>query len=252
MKNKEQVNKKGLKKLSKSPQNERLSLMITIVDRHTYTTYVKAFENYDVTTQFTLFGQGTANSEIMDYLGIASLEKDVILSIIKNSQISLLDKYVNEEITLNKKGISFIIPLKKLIGLSSYKFITKNIKEEEAIMENNIPLNENQYEAIICIVNSGFTDEVMHLAKTNGARGGTIITGRGTGNKEAEDFFGIVIQPEKEIVLIVVKKENVEDILTSIYTKVGLATPGHGIAFSLPVSHVMGIITEDINFKKEN
>ena len=98
-----------------------------------------------------------------------------------------------------------------------------------------------KYEVIICIVNSGFSDEVMSAARLYGAKGGTVIRGRGTANAEAESLFGIAIQPEKEIVMILVKKSIKNDILHALYKAVGLNTPGGGIAFSVPVDDVVGI-----------
>ena len=98
-----------------------------------------------------------------------------------------------------------------------------------------------KYEIIICIVNSGFSEEVMNAARKCGARGGTVLRGRGTANPEAESLFGIAIQPEKEIVMILVKKSLKNDILHALYTAVGLDTPGQGIAFTMPVESVVGI-----------
>ncbi len=62
----------------------------------------------------------------------------------------------------------------------------------------------NKFEAIFCVVNAGFSDEVMFAARKAGAAGGTIIKGRGTTSTEAEKTFGITIQPDKEIVIILV------------------------------------------------
>ena len=45
---------------------------------------------------------------------------------------------------------------------------------------------QNDYELIVCIVNSGFAEEVMSAARECGARGGTIINARGTARQEAE------------------------------------------------------------------
>ena len=97
------------------------------------------------------------------------------------------------------------------------------------------------HECIICIVNSGFSDAVMDTAKEFGARGGTVMRARGTANKEAEGFFGITIQPEKEIVMIIVPINIKDDILHALYKSVGLKTPGQGIAFSLPVDQAIGL-----------
>ena len=98
-----------------------------------------------------------------------------------------------------------------------------------------------EHEAIFCIVNAGFSDSVMDAAKEFGARGGTVIHARGTANSEAEKLYKITVQPEKEIVMILVPKKIKNDILHALYKAVGLNTAGQGIAFSLPVTEVVGI-----------
>ena len=97
------------------------------------------------------------------------------------------------------------------------------------------------YEAIFCIVNSGYSEAVMNAAKKLGAKGGTVINARGTASKEAETFFHITITPEKEIVMILVPKKIKDDVLHALYKEVGLDTAGQGIAFSVPVDSVVGL-----------
>lgn len=97
------------------------------------------------------------------------------------------------------------------------------------------------YELVICIVNSGFAGEVMDAAKDAGAGGGTIIRGRGTAAKEAEEYFHITVQPEKDVVLIVVPEDIKDGVLREIYKKAGLETRGQGIAFSMPVIDAVGL-----------
>ncbi len=97
------------------------------------------------------------------------------------------------------------------------------------------------YEVVFCIVNDGCSDLVMEAAKEAGARGGTVLHARGTANKEAEKFFHITIQPEKEIVMILVAAEIKDAVLHAIYRKAGLESEGQGIAFSLPVDDVVGM-----------
>ena len=107
------------------------------------------------------------------------------------------------------------------------------------------------HEMILCIVNAGFSDTVMDAAREFGARGGTVIHGRGTAAKEAEHLFRITIQPEKEMVMIVVPKELRDPILHALYKAVGLNTPGQGIAFSLPVDATVGFSSETPAEKSE-
>lgn len=106
-------------------------------------------------------------------------------------------------------------------------------------------MKTTNHEVIFCIVNTGFSDAVMDAAREYGARGGTVLRGRGTANPEAEKLFHITVQPEKEVVMIVVKSEIKDDILHALYRAVGLKTPGQGIAFSLPVEDVVGIQAEE-------
>jgi len=96
---------------------------------------------------------------------------------------------------------------------------------------------------IITIVNRGFEDLVMEAAKSKGAFGGTILNARGTAN-DTERFFNISIQPEKEIVLIVVEREKRHEIMQEICVRAGLCTPGQGIAFSVPVDETIGFANQ--------
>lgn len=106
------------------------------------------------------------------------------------------------------------------------------------------------HEVIFCIVNEGFSDAVMDAARQFGARGGTVIHARGTANKEAEKFFEVAVQPEKEIVMILVPSEIKNDVLHALYRAVGLDTPGQGIAFSMPVDEAVGL-PDGENTRKE-
>ncbi len=91
------------------------------------------------------------------------------------------------------------------------------------------------FKLVMVIVNAGFSEDVMAAAREVGARGGTIVNARGTARTEAEARYGITIQPEKELVFIVAAQSIVDKLLHNIYEKVGLNTPGQGIAFTLPV-----------------
>ena len=103
-------------------------------------------------------------------------------------------------------------------------------------------MSEGKYEAIFCIVNHGFTDLVMTAARAAGARGGTVLSARGTGNKEMEQFFGVTVTPEKDIVMIIVPEDIRDKVLHAVNDGAGMSTKGQGIAFSLPVSDHVGIV----------
>ena len=99
----------------------------------------------------------------------------------------------------------------------------------------------DQFQVIMCILNAGFSEAAMDAARKVGARGGTIMHGRGTASKEAEKIFNITIQPEKEIIMILATTKIKDAIMKTLYDSVGVNTPAQGIAFSLPVDDVVGI-----------
>ena len=105
-------------------------------------------------------------------------------------------------------------------------------------------MTTNNHEVIFAIVNSGFAEEAMEVARANGARGGTIINARGVAREDAAAFFGITIHAEKEMLMMVVEKTIRDDILNALYKEMGMGKKAQGIAFSLPVSDVAGLVKE--------
>lgn len=105
-------------------------------------------------------------------------------------------------------------------------------------------MKTNNHEVIFAIVNAGFAEDVMDVAREHGARGGTILNGRGVAREEALAFFGIPLHAEKEILMMVVEKDIKNNILNAIYKEMGMGKPAQGIAFTLPVSDVAGLVKE--------
>ena len=100
---------------------------------------------------------------------------------------------------------------------------------------------ESNFELVVCIVNAGYSQNVMAAARAAGAKGGTILRARGSANPESEEFFNITIQPDKEMLMILVPAAIKDEVLKAVYKHGGLATEANGIAFSLPVSHTTTI-----------
>ncbi len=100
---------------------------------------------------------------------------------------------------------------------------------------------DNKFEVIFCVINAGFSEIAMNAARRAGASGGTILKGRGIAGREAQEQFRITIQPEKEIIMLLVPKEIKDQVLKALYDFAGLETEGQGIAFSLPVERAVGL-----------
>ncbi len=102
-------------------------------------------------------------------------------------------------------------------------------------------MEENKAQLVVIICNNDYADEVMEVAKKAGAKGGTIIHGRGTLTKEAIKFFGITIQPEKALILILSSLEAQGKIMESVNEQSSINTDAHAVSFSLPVSDYIGL-----------
>ena len=102
-------------------------------------------------------------------------------------------------------------------------------------------MTTDNHEVIFAIVNSGFAEDVMEVAREQGVRGGTILSARGVVREDAAAFFGITLHADKEILMMVVEKDIRDRVLNAIYKEMGMAKKAKGIAFSLPVSDVAGL-----------
>ena len=105
-------------------------------------------------------------------------------------------------------------------------------------------MTTDKHEVIFAIVNSGYAEEAMDVAREQGARGGTILNARGVAREDAAAFFGITIHAEKEILMMVVDKDIRDQVLNALYKQMGMGQKAQGIAFSLPVTDVAGLVKE--------
>ena len=112
-------------------------------------------------------------------------------------------------------------------------------------------MKTNDHEVVFAIVNSGYAEDVMEVAREQGVRGGTILNARGVARADEAAFFGITIHHEKEILMMVVEKDIRDKVLNALYSRMGMANKAQGIAFSLPVSDVTGLAAPQPEETKE-
>ena len=103
-------------------------------------------------------------------------------------------------------------------------------------------MTTNHHEVIFAIVNAGFAEDAMEVAREQGVRGGTILNARGVAREKEAAFFGITLHADKEILMMVVDKNIRDQVLTALYKEMGMGKKAQGIAFSLPVSDVAGLV----------
>ena len=107
--------------------------------------------------------------------------------------------------------------------------------------KDEIIMTDTKHVLIAAIVNRGFSSDVMNAARDAGARGGTVMHSRQIGNDEIRGFWGLSVQDEKEIVLILSDTENKVRIMQKISEHCGLNSDAQGIVMSLPIDSVIGV-----------
>ena len=225
----------------------RLYMMVTITDRNRKKKFEEFYKKNEHMVFFTTLGRGTANSEMLDYFGLEESEKVVILSVVTEETWKKLrrEMIVKMQIDVPGTGIAFIVPLSSIGGEKTLHFLIQSEKFER---EEESTLKETEYELLVAIANQGCIDTVMDVARSVGAGGGTVIHAKGTGMELAKKYLGVSLVEEKEVILIVTKSREKNQIMKAIMEQAGLGSKERTIVFSLPVTSVAGIrmLEEDI------
>lgn len=214
----------------------------------------KAFEEFFARQRTPLLfwaqGVGTAPNEMLDYLGIGESDKDIIFTLLSKQRahrvLRSMDKRMQLYIPGN--GIAFAVPLSSFAGLAALEYASGEYEDqlrgtanENSKQEDDTMTEPGQYQLVIAITNRGFVEEVMDAARAASARGGTVIHALGTGSKHAEQFFGISIAPEKDMIFIVTTTAAKDDIMKAIIATMGKINKTHAIVFSLPITDIAGL-----------
>ena len=217
-----------------------LYLMTTIVNRKDANKYIDTFHKNNLNVMYLTLGIGTATNEVLDYLGLDTSEKAVAFSVLEESSWENIKRHMEKDLKIDAPGggISFTIPLSSIGGKHTLEFL---LEKQNYQKEAETTLKNTNHELIVVIAEQGYTDLIMDAAREAGAYGGTVIHAKGTGMELAEKFMGVSLAVEKEMVFIVTKTEQKNDIMKAIMKKAGLDSKAKSITFSLPVTDTAGL-----------
>lgn len=174
-----------------------------------------------------MMARGTAQSNIIQLLGLGDTSKDIAYVIVDDS----IYEDVRSEIILrteNKKksfGVLFSVDLGEFIKAGDAE------NESATLAAGENMANEDSYQMINVIVNKGYADDAMAAARKAGAGGGTIMSARGTAKEGDAKFLGMEIVPEKDLLMIVVPTEKAPQIVQAIKELPCMQKAGSGIIF---------------------
>ncbi len=217
-----------------------ISILFTIVDRGVGNKVTKLYSSRQLISHTHCVGEGTASSKMMDMLGLDVTEKDLIISMGTTELINcIMSDIHNTKISdgIKSSGILFSI------GLSAINNIVASVLMETVNQEELCGVTymeqEGKNNLIIVAINQGYTDEMMHTAREAGAVGGTIVKARWSDGDKLEQFHGITLQEERELVFILASAKSRNGIMDAINEKHGLTSEAHGLIFSVPVDRAV-------------
>ena len=106
------------------------------------------------------------------------------------------------------------------------------------------------FQLLIVAVKSDLTEKIVKSAKQAGAPGSTVLSGYGTGIREAKSFFGLELDIATDMVLFLLEEHLVDNVLEAIRKKGDFDKPGTGMAFVMPVMKVVGLNNQLPHFQR--
>ena len=190
------------------------------------------FLKHNLNYQLMVSGSGTASSSILAYFGLEKVKKNIYFTVIPDN----VEKKILPELKTWCKLPDVGVGIAFTISLDSFsKFLLDDLGKGDEKMAK-----QSNYELIVTIVNDGYSDLVMSSAYKEGCSGGTVINGRSLGSKRTL-FMDLTIEPEKDIVLTIVKKHIKQAVMERITKECGIKTESRGILFSIPLDNVIGL-----------
>jgi len=220
-------------------EKKGVKMIVAIVERSHGKALAKFLTTHGISFHYQCPAVGTAPSDLLDILGIGSAERDVLFCFAANDAADrFMYQLKNDELdgTVDAKGIVFDLPL---TGLNNIIATILMEKESETFSDGGDRMEQKGANSVILlVVNQGHTDAVMDTARKAGARGGTVIRARFSGEEGAEQLHGFTLQQEKEMILIVASGERRKQIMEAVNEKHGLSTEAAAMICSLGIDQI--------------
>lgn len=183
-----------------------------------------------------IIGIGTVRNSLLSFFELNKSTKEIVLVLAERELGCTFLETANQKFKFEKEnhGIAFSLEVSNIMGFDKYKTDKLNCCESKGEAMTN-------YDSIFVIVDKGKGEDVVDAATDAGAQGATIINARGSGIHETSRIFAIEIEPEKEIVLILVEDKITEEVCKKINDTIKLNEPGNGILFVQNVSKAYGV-----------
>ena len=167
--------------MSETTKN-RLYLMITITNRVMGAThFLDFYRAFGAPVVFTALGRGTASNDVLSYLGLEATEKSVMFSVVTPAVKEVLMRELVDTMRIDRpgSGIAVCLHLSSVGGRTALNYLISGESDAQPDMtvKEEEQMNENAYQLIVAITNTGYTDAVMEAASAAGAAGTSSSSG---------------------------------------------------------------------------
>lgn len=220
----------------------KIEWLVTITDRGRGRAVADVCQRHQIAVQWIVRGHGTASSQVMDMLGLDEPEKDIVLSLVPGALCADVFRALEHELHVTRPGagIAFSVALSGISSITHHR-VTHGRAELCLPQEGQTMLQQNQHELIVAVTDADGVDIVMTAARRAGAKGGTVAKSREVCSETVQKLFGLTLQPEKELVMILVPARIRQDVMQAICGAMSCNLSHRGPVFSLPVNTVLGL-----------
>lgn len=218
-------------------------IMTLILNEHQCHKMVRIAKEKDICATIIVLGKGTVKSATLNLLGIKSQKKEIVNILLEKEKAKEVLDYFAKELQLHEfgHGIAYTTPVIAAGQIINNEQSTWNtVQDMEA---------ESMFKKLTVVVNRGMAEDVMDIARRSGVKGGTILHGRGTGTACTAKLFDMEIEPEKELVMILMPNDLIDKVVNDLFQELKLDNPGNGILFVEPILDVRGLFDSYRNNK---
>ncbi len=230
-------------KQMKEPATEHLFLMMTLIlSEHQCQKFVRIAKEKDIRGGIIVLGKGTVKNTTLNLLGIKSQKKEVVSILLEKEKANEMLDFFTKELKLHTPdyGIAYTTPVIIAGQIINKQGTWDTVQDTEG---------ESMFKKLTVVVNRGMAEDVMDIARKSGVKGGTIMHGRGTGSEVTAKLFGMEIEPEKELVVMLMPTDLIDKVVNDLFKELQLDIPGNGILFVEPIVDVRGLFDSYRNNK---
>lgn len=220
-------------------RRNQIMVILSIIERGRAKAYIEMLGRRSIGFHMQCVGQGTASSEMMDILGLASNDKDIVLSYAPRRTVAALASEFTKDLNsgMGYNGLMMLLSTSAINQVAA-ELLLLQAGESGTEGEESAMKSEYGHSLILVTVNQGYTDGVMQTAKRAGATGGTVIRARLAG---AEQIAAMQVQEEKEIIAILAADSVRNQIMEEVNREFGLRSDAKGVVCAMPVDRAMKI-----------